>query len=223
MVPAVAAAPLAVPAVAAAAPAAAGGVETLGALVKMFGVQGVIELLTGQVAKSTAPGQYATAPVGENRSNYFTGANTYLAREQNESRENFNRRFLRSFGVDIPDLKPTSEVMREIEQQTQREAKSLTAREMQKISLEGTLAQQLASLQGKIGLERAGLERGYDVTLKGYDLEQEKQKQIGAIEQQKVSSTFDAAQRLLDSTITQIYGATPYARNPDLQQIATPV
>jgi len=218
-----AAAPLAVPAVAAAAPAAAGGVETLGALVKMFGVQGVIELLTGQVAKSTAPGQYAMAPVGENRSNYFTGANTYLAREQNESRENFNRRFLRSFGVDIPDLKPTSEVMREIEQQTQREAKSLTAREMQKISLEGTLAQQLASLQGEIGLKRAGLERGYDVTLKGYDLEQEKQKQIGAIEQQKVSSTFDAAQRLLDSTITQLYGATPYARNPDLQQIATPV
>ena len=218
-----AAAPLAVPAVAAAAPAAAGGVETLGALVKMFGVQGVIELLTGQVAKSTAPGQYAMAPVGENRSNYFTGANTYLAREQNESRENFNRRFLRSFGVDIPDLKPTSEVMSEIVQQTQLEAKSLTAREMQKISLEGKLAQQLASLQGEIGLKRAGLERGYDVTLKGYDLEQEKQKQIGAIEQQKVSSTFDAAQRLLDSTITQLYGATPYARNPDLQQIATPV
>jgi len=218
-----AAAPLAVPAVAAAAPAAAGGVETLGALVKMFGVQGVIELLTGQVAKSTAPGQYAMAPVGENRSNYFTGANTYLAREQNESRENFNRRFLRFFGVDIPDLKPTSEVMSEIVQQTQLEAKSLSARERQKISLEGTLAQQLASLQGEIGLKRAGLERGYDVTLKGYDLEQEKQKQIGAIEQQKVSSTFDAAQRLLDSTITQLYGATPYARNPDLQQIATPV
>jgi len=222
MVPA-AAAPLAAPAVAAAAPAAAGGVETLGALVKMFGVQGVIELLTGQVAKSTAPGQYATAPVGENKSPYFIGENVALAREQYESRENANRRFLRAFGVDIPDLKPTSKFLSESEKLKERQAQSYSSRMRQEISLKGELEQQLAALQGEIGLKRAGLERGYDVTLKGYDLEQEKQKQIGAIEQQKVSSTFDAAQRLLDSTITQLYGATPYARNPDLQQIATPV
>ena len=217
MVPA-AAAPLAVPAVAAAAPAAAGGVETLGALVKMFGVQGVIELLTGQVAKSTAPGQYATAPVGENRSNYFIGADPILAREQFEDNVNFKRALL-----GLPPVKSTDKFTKDLEDLRERQAQSLSARERQKISLEGTLAQQLASLQGEIGLKRAGLERGYDVTLKGYDLEQEKQKQIGAIEQQKVSSTFDAAQRLLDSTITQLYGATPYARNPDLQQIATPV
>jgi hypothetical protein len=213
-----AAAPLAVPAVAAAAPAAAGGVETLGALVKMFGVQGVIELLTGQVAKSTAPGQYATAPVGENRSNYFIGADPILAREQFEDNVNFKRSLL-----GLPPVKSTDKFTKDLEDLRERQAQSLSARERQKISLEGTLAQQLASLQGEIGLKRAGLERGYDVTLKGYDLEQEKQKQIGAIEQQKVSSTFDAAQRLLDSTITQLYGATPYARNPDLQQIATPV
>ena len=221
MVPA-AAAPLAAPAVAAAAaPAAAGvGIE---ALVKMFGIQGAIELLSRQIAKSAAPGEYATAPVGENRSNYFTGANPYLAREQFEDPVNSKRRFLRAFGIDIPDLKPTSEVMREIEQQTERQAQSLRVAERQMVGLKGSLEQQLAALQGEIGLKRAGLERGYDVTLKGYDLEQEKQKQIGAIEQQKVSSTFDAAQRLLDSTITQLYGATPYARNPDLQQVATPV
>lgn len=217
MVPA-AAAPLAVPAVAAAAPAAAGGVETLGALVKMFGVQGVIELLTGQVAKSTAPGQYATAPVGENRSNYFIGADPILSREQFEDNVNFKRSLL-----GLPPVKSTDKFTKDLENLRERQAQSLSARERQKISLEGTLAQQLASLQGEIGYKRAGLERGYDVTLKGYDLEQEKQKQIGAIEQQKVSSTFDAAQRLLDSTITQLYGATPYARNPDLQQIATPV
>jgi hypothetical protein len=213
-----AAAPLAIPAAAAAAPAAAGGVETLGALVKMFGVQGVIELLTGQVAKSTAPGQYATAPIGENRSNYFIGADPILAREQFEDNVNFKRSLL-----GLPPVKSTDKFTKDLEDLRERQAQSLSARERQKISLEGTLAQQLASLQGEIGLKRAGLERGYDVTLKGYDLEQEKQKQIGAIEQQKVSSTFDAAQRLLDSTITQLYGATPYARNPDLQQIATPV
>jgi len=221
MVPAVAAAPLAVPAVAAAAPAAAGiGLE---ALVKMFGVQGVIEILSRQVAKSAAPGAYAIAPVGENKSPYFIGENVALAREQYESRENANRRFLRAFGVDIPDLKPTSKFLSESEKLKERQAQSYSSRMRQEISLKGELEQQLAALQGEIGLKRAGLERGYDVTLKGYDLEQEKQKQIGAIEQQKVSSTFDAAQRLLDSTITQLYGATPYARNPDLQQIATPV
>ena len=219
MVPA-AAAPLAAPAVAAAAPAE---FAALGSLVKMFGVQGVIELLSRQVAKSAAPGQYATAPVGENRSNYFMGANPYLAREQYESPENSKRRFLRAFGIDIPDLKSTSEVMREVEEQTKRQAENLSARERQMTGLKGSLEQQLEALKGEIGLKRAGLERGYDVTLKGYDLEQEKQRQIGAIEQQKVSSTFDAAQRLLDSTITQLYGATPYARNPDLQQVATPV
>ena len=219
MVPA-AAAPLAAPAVAAAAPAE---FAALGSLVKMFGVQGVIELVTGELAKSAAPGQYATAPVGENRSNYFMGANPYLAREQYESPENSKRRFLRAFGIDIPDLKSTSEVMREVEEQTKRQAENLSARERQMTGLKGSLEQQLEALKGEIGLKRAGLERGYDVTLKGYDLEQEKQKQIGAIEQQKVSSTFDAAQRLLDSTITQLYGATPYARNPDLQQVATPV
>jgi len=221
MVPAVAAAPLAVPAVAAAAPAAAG--IGLDALVKMFGVQGAFELLSRQVAKSAAPSEYAIASVGENKSPYFIGENVALAREQYESRENANRRFLRAFGVDIPDLKPTSKFLSESEKLKDRQAESFASRMRQEISLKGELEQQLAALQGKLLLERTGLERGYDVTLKGYDLEQEKQKQIGAIEQQKVSSTFDAAQRLLDSTITQLYGATPYARNPDLQQIATPV
>jgi hypothetical protein len=216
MVPAVAAAPLAVPAAAAAAPVVADiGME---AIVKMLGVEGLLKLVTGKVAESTAPGQYATAPVGENRSNYFIGAEPILAREQFEDAVNFKRALL-----GLPPIKSTDKFTKDLVDLRELQAKSLTAREMQKISLEGTLAQQLAALQGEIGLKRAGLERGYDVTLKGYDLEQEKQKQIGAIEQQKVSSTFDAAQRLLDSTITQIYGATPYARNPDLQQIATPV
>ena len=216
MVPAAAAAaPLAVPAVA----AADGG---LAALIKMLGIQTVTELLAqkaaGAFGGAVAPGQYATAPVGENKSNYFIGANPLLAREQFEDTVNFKRALL-----GLPPVKSTSEFSNELEQLTERQAQSLSAREREKIRLEGTLAQQLTSLQGEIGLKRAGLERGYDVTLKGYDLEQEKQKQIGAIEQQKVSSTFDAAQRLLDSTITQLYGATPYARNPDLQQIATPV
>ena len=214
MVPA-AAAPLAAPAVAAAAPAAAGGLE---ALVKMFGIQGAIELLSRQVAKSAAPGEYATAPVGENRSNYFIGANPIIAREQFEDTVNFKRALL-----GLPPIKSTDKFTKDLEDLRERQAQSLSARERQMIGLKGSLEQQLAALQGEIGMKRAGLERGYDVTLKGYDLEQEKQKQIGAIEQQKVSSTFDAAQRLLDSTITQLYGATPYARNPDLQQVATPV
>ena len=215
MVPA-AAAPLAAPAVAAAAPAVAGvGIE---ALVKMFGIQGAIELLSRQVAKSTAPGEYATAPVGENRSNYFIGANPIISREQFEDNVNFKRAL-----VGLPPIKSTDKFTKDLEDLRERQAQSLSARERQMIGLKGTLEQQLEALKGEIGLKRAGLERGYDVTLKGYDLEQEKQKQIGAIEQQKVSSTFDAAQRLLDSTITQLYGATPYARNPDLQQIATPV
>ena len=215
MVPA-AAAPLAAPAVAAVAPAAAGvGIE---ALVKMFGIQGAIELVSRQVAKSAAPGAYATAPVGENRSNYFIGANPIISREQFEDNVNFKRAL-----VGLPPIKSTDKFTKDLEDLRERQAQSLSARERQMIGLKGTLEQQLEALKGEIGLKRAGLERGYDVTLKGYDLEQEKQKQIGAIEQEKVSSTFDAAQRLLDSTITQLYGATPYARNPDLQQIATPV
>ena len=221
MVPAVAAAPLA-PAV-----AAGGGMEAITALIKTLGVQTVTELLAqkaaGAFGGATAPSAYAAAPVGENKSNYFIGENVALAREQYESRENANRRFLRAFGVDIPDIKSSNKFLSEFEQLRERQAQSLSGRLRQEISLKGELEQQLAALQGEIGLKRAGLERGYDVTLKGYDLEQEKQKQIGAIEQQKVSSTFDAAQRLLDSTITQLYGATPYARNPDLQQVATPV
>ena len=221
MVPAVAAAPLA-PAV-----AAGGGMEAITALIKTLGVQTVTELLAqkaaGAFGGATAPSAYATAPVGENKSNYFIGANPYLAREQYESNENFKRKLLRGLGIDLPPVTSTSEVLSDVEQQTLRLAENLSARERQMTGLKGELEQQLAALQGEIGLKRAGLERGYDVTLKGYDLEQEKQKQIGAIEQQKVSSTFDAAQRLLDSTITQLYGATPYARNPDLQQIATPV
>ena len=216
MVPA-AAAPLAAPAVAAAAPAAAAGVG-LEALVKMFGIQGAIELLSRQVAKSAAPGEYATAPVGENRSNYFIGANPIIAREQFEDTVNFKRALL-----GLPPIKSTDKFTKDLEDLRERQAQSLSAREREMTGLKGSLEQQLEALKGEIGLKRAGLERGYDVTLKGYDLEQEKQKQIGAIEQQKVSSTFDAAQRLLDSTITQLYGATPYARNPDLQQVATPV
>lgn len=222
MVPAAAAvAPLA-PAV-----AAGGGMEAITALIKTLGVQTVTELLAqkaaGAFGGATAPSAYAAAPVGENKSNYFIGANPYLAREQYESSENFKRKLLRGLGIDISDVAPTSEVLSAVEEQTLRLAENLSARERQMTGLKGSLEQQLTALQGEIGLKRAGLERGFDVTLKGYDLEQEKQRQIGAIEQEKVSSTFDAAQRLLDSTITQLYGATPYARNPDLQQIATPV
>lgn len=216
MVPAAAAAAPLAPAVAAAAPAAAGvGIE---ALVKMFGIQGAIELLSRQVAKSAAPGEYATAPVGENRSNYFIGANPIIAREQFEDTVNFKRALL-----GLPPIKSTDKFTKDLEDLRERQAQSLRAAERQMTGLKGSLEQQLESLKGEIGLKRAGLERGFDVTLKGYDLEQEKQRQIGAIEQEKVSSTFDAAQRLLDSTITQLYGATPYARNPDLQQVATPV
>lgn len=221
-----------VPAAAAAAPlapavAAGGGMEAITALIKMLGVQTVTELLAqkaaGAFGGATAPSAYAAAPVGENKSNYFMGVNPRLAREQYERSENFKSKLLRGLGIDIPDIAPTSEVLYDAEKQTLRLAENLSARERQMIRLKGSLEQQLAALQGEIGLKRAGLERGFDVTLKGYDLEQEKQRQIGAIEQQKVSSTFDAAQRLLDSTITQLYGATPYARNPDLQQVATPV
>ncbi|NDG33185.1 hypothetical protein EB118_24340 [bacterium] len=65
-------------------------------------------------------------------------------------------------------------------------------------------------------LARAGLERGFS-------LEEVKQKAIGDIEQQKYTSAYDAAKTLLNSTITAISGPGPYANNPDLRQVATPV
>ena len=215
-----AAGPAAATAAAATAAATTGG--EVGALIKMLGLQTVTELLAqkaaGAFGGSIAPGQYATAPVGENKSNYFTGANPILAREQFEDTVNFKRALL-----GLPPVKSTSKFIKELEQLTERQAQSLSARERQKISLEGSLAQQLAALQGEIGLKRAELERGYDVALKGYDLEEVKQKAIGDIEKQKYSSAYDAAKTLLNSTIDAISGPGPYANNPDLRQVATPV
>lgn len=210
-----------------AAAAAPAGLETIGSLIKIIGIDRAFDLLSsttaGALKGGLSPNSGAPISAGVNNSNYFLGANPYLAREGGEPSQVLVRTLLQKLGFPIEDYKTTSEATKEIEDTTERQATSLSSRLRQEISLKGELEQQLEALKGEIGLKRAGLERGFDVTLKGYDLEQERQRQIGAIEQQKVSSTFDAAQRLLDSTITQLYGATPYARNPDLQQVATPV
>jgi len=220
MGPVIAAEVAAAPAAAATAAATTGG--EVGALIKMIGFDRVLDLLSKKSANAfggaIAPGQYATAPVGENKSNYFIGANPILAREQFEDTVNFKRALL-----GLPPVKSTSQFVKELEQLTEKQAQSLSARERQKISLEGSLAQQLAALQGEIGLKRAELERGYDVALKGYDLEEVKQKAIGDIEKQKYLSAYDAAKTLLNSTIDAISGPGPYANNPDLRQVATPV
>ena len=225
MGPLIAAEVAAAPAAAATAAATTGG--GLAALIKTLGLQTVTELLAqkaaGAFGGSIAPSQYVPASVGENKSNYFIGANPYIAREEYEAGENYKRAILRKFGIDLPNVTSTKEVIAEIEKLTEKQAQSLSARERQKISLEGSLAQQLAALQGEIGLKRAELERGYDVALKGYDLEEVKQKAIGDIEKQKYSSAYDAAKTLLNSTIDAISGPGPYANNPDLRQVATPV
>ena len=203
------------------------GLEAISSVIKIIGVDRLFDLLSsttaGALKGGLSPNSGAPISVGTNNSSYFLGANPYLAREGGEPSQVLARTLLQKLGFPIEDYKNTSEVITENINNQNLQAESFASRVRRELSLKGELEQQLEALKGEIGLKRAGLERGYDVTLKGYDLEQEKQKQIGAIEQQKVSSTFDAAQRLLDSTITQLYGATPYARNPDLQQIATPV
>ena len=205
-----------------AAAATVGRGEMVAQLIKTLGIQGFAELFAQKAAGAFSPAAYAPASVDENTGKYFLPTNTYLNREQSEFEENFKRRLL-----GLPPVEPTAEVYKRLEETRERQAESLSARERMLKELAGQIAFKQQELVGGQTFKQAQMEKEFEQARvgleRGFSLEEVKQKAIGAIEQQKYSSAYDAAKTLLNSTITAISGQGSYANNPDLRQVATPV
>lgn len=195
---------------------------------KNFNFEPLVSQLAGGAISATASSPYSPVGVQDNSGKYFLGAAPFLNYETSyQNRENFNRAFLRKFGVNLPNVPTTAEFMEDIEQSQERQAEGITSRDIKKLQALGIQERMLEQLRADKEFKRIEMEKGADLARagleRGFSLEEVKQKAIGDIEQQKYSSAYDAAKTLLNSTITAISGQGSYANNPDLRQVATPV
>ncbi|NDA90784.1 MAG: hypothetical protein EBY20_07800 [Alphaproteobacteria bacterium] len=199
---------------------------------KDFNFEPLVSQVAGGVISATAPSSNSPVAVQPNSGNYFLGSAPFLRYETNyRNEENKNRAVLRRlFNIkydDLPNVDTTAEFMQDIEQTQQRQAEQLNLRQIQELKARGMQERMLAQLKADKEFKRIEMEKGADLARtgleRGFSLEEVKQKAIGDIEKQKYSSAYDAAKTLLNSTIDAISGPGPYANNPDLRQVATPV
>ena len=195
---------------------------------KDFNLEPLVAQLAGGAISATAPSPYSPVGVQDNSGKYFMGAAPFLNYETSyRNKENINRAFLRFFGADLPPVDTTAEFMQGIEESQKRQAEGITSRDIKKLQASGIQERMLEQLRADKEFKRIEMEKGADLARagleRGFSLEEVKQKAIGDIEQQKYTSAYDAAKTLLNSTITAISGPGPYANNPDLRQVATPV
>lgn len=233
MTPAAVAVPLATGAAAAAAPAAATSSVAISEL--LFNILQGLAVQGGATASNVLQQSLAnlgpSASQGVNpNSKYFVSESYPLEVQREAQKEAFNREFAKRFGILPPNLPPLlspQEQLATFVATREQQAESLAARERRMRELEGGIAVRQAQVQGDIDFRRSQMNRQFDQAIaglqSGYSLEEQKQRQIGEVFKQKYISEYGAARDLLNSTITNLMAPTPYANNPDLRQVATPI
>jgi hypothetical protein len=211
---------MALPALAAAAPAAApvaaaGSNEVLKGiianLVANVASQGVEKLLFGPGGGALGPSSYQTAdPMG--RSNYFTTPNYGLAYEQYAGPEQLKRAFLSLIPGISDKLRPlpTREeivggfVDGEFVGQaalTEAQAQSLTAREIARIRAEKEYDYAARLAEAQAGIQKEKIRALADAQAK---VESQKVSSLGEVQGQRLQSQYEAASNLLESAIKNI-------------------
>jgi hypothetical protein len=190
------------PAPAAAAPAAAAAAAQIGG-------QFLLSLLSDIVAnnfskpfsQASAPSQYDVAESAVSKP-YFQGAAPELAYSQYYANEAFRRNLLNTFGFDIPRLDTPEEFMGGVEQRLERQAQSLNERQMKMEQLKREYEYLNELARGRASIEKQEVQS------------------LGDIQRERVGSSYDYAQNVLDSAIKNILVQDRLDSSNVLQSIA---
>jgi len=153
-------------------------------------------------SQSAAPSQYGVAESAVSKP-YFLGAGPELAREQYYANEQFKRDLLNKyFGFEIPALPTTEQFMAGAEQRLDRQAESFNKRQMQmeKLKREYEYLNELA--RGRAAIEKQEVQS------------------LGDVQRERVGSSYDYAQNVLDSAIKNVLAQDRLSSSNVLQSIA---
>jgi hypothetical protein len=174
-----------------------------------IGGQFLLSLLSDIVANNFSrpasaaaqPSQYDVAGSSVNKP-YFQGVAPELAYTQYYANEQFRRNFLNKFGFNIPELASPDIFMEGVEQRLERQAQSLNQRQMQMEQLKRQYEYLNELARGKAAIE------------------QQEIKSLGDVQRERVGSSYDFAQNVLDSAIKNVLAQDRLGNSNVLQSIA---
>jgi len=163
----------------------------------------VANKVTGPASAAAAPSQYDVAESAVSKP-YFQGAAPELAYTQYYANEQFKRNLLRGLGFDVPELESPDIFMGGVEQRLERQAQSLNQRQMQMEQLKRQYEYLNELARGKAAIE------------------QQEIRSLGDIQRERVGSSYDFAQNVLDSAIKNVLAQDRLDNSNVLQSIAGP-
>jgi hypothetical protein len=161
----------------------------------------VANTVTRPAGESAAPSQYGVAESSVSKP-YFQGAAPELAYTQYYANEQFKRNFLNQFGFNLPELADPSTFMGGVEQRIERQAQSLNEREMRLKQMEREYDYLNELARGRASIEKQEVQS------------------LGDIQRERVGSSYDYAQNVLDSAIKNILVQDRLDSSNVLQSIA---
>ena len=189
------------PALAAAAPAAPAAAQIGGQFLLSLLSDIVANNFPKPVSQASAPSQYDVAESAVSKP-YFQGAAPELAYSQYYANEAFRRNLLNAFGFDIPRLDTPEEFMGGVEQRLERQAQSLNERQMKMEQLKREYEYLNELARGRASIEKQEVQS------------------LGDIQRERVGSSYDYAQNVLDSAIKNILVQDRLDSSNVLQSIA---
>ena len=163
----------------------------------------VANKVAGPASAAAAPSQYDVAESSVSKP-YFQGAAPELAYSQYYANEQFKRDLLNKFGFDLPPLDTPEVFMGGVEQRLERQAQSLNERQMQMEQLKRQYEYLNELARGKAAIE------------------QQEVRSLGDIQRERVGSSYNFAQNVLDSAIKNVLAQDRLDNSNVLQSIAGP-
>ena len=163
----------------------------------------VANKVAGPDSAAAAPSQYDVAESSVSKP-CFQGAAPELAYSHYYANEQFKRNLLNSLGFDLPPLDTPGEFMGGVEQRLERQAQSLNERQMQMEQLKRQYEYLNELARGKAAIE------------------QQEVRSLGDIQRERVGSSYNFAQNVLDSAIKNVLAQDRLDNSNVLQSIAGP-
>lgn len=145
----------------------------------------VANKVAGPASAAAGPSQYDVAESAVSKP-YFQGAAPELAYTQYYANEAFKRNFLRGLGFDVPELESPDVFMGGVEERLERQAQSLGQRERQLEALKKQYEYLNELARGQASVK------------------QQEVRSLGDVQRERVSSSYDFAQNVLDSAIKNV-------------------
>jgi hypothetical protein len=141
--------------------------------------------VAGPASEAAGPSQYGVAESSVSKP-YFQGAAPELAYTQYYANEAFKRNLLRGLGIDVPELDSPDVFMGGVEERLERQAQSLGQRERQLEALKKQYEYLNELARGQAAVK------------------QQEVRSLGDVQRERVSSSYDFAQNVLDSAIKNV-------------------